>query len=58
MARVTLDLAKDECARLNAEARVVVGRVQIGNTYVQQHAGMYHGEIARYEVRTEDGLTV
>jgi hypothetical protein len=55
---VSLDVAQSERARLNAEARVVVGRVLIENQYVEQYAGMYHGEIVRYEIRTKDGLTV
>ena len=55
---VDLDTAQSEKARLNAEACVLVGRVLIGEKYVEQYAGMYHGEIVRYEVRTKDGLTV
>lgn len=52
---VSLALARSEAARLCAEARVRVGSTIDG---VPIYAGMAHGEISRYEVRTATGLVV
>jgi hypothetical protein len=48
---VSLDLARSEAARLNAEARVQAPD-RDGPT------GMYLGELVRYEVRSKEGLVI
>jgi hypothetical protein len=62
--------ATSECARLNAEARVVVGEIhevvghdEYGQAIVRatgkpKYHGMYLGELVRYEARSRDGLVI
>lgn len=54
-AQLELDQATEECAILNAQARMPVGQT-VGGTAL--YASMYHGEVARYEVRSADGLVL
>lgn len=68
--QVDAGTAKSECARLNAEARVQVGTIheavgvdEYGQPIVQdtgkpRYAGMFLGELVRYEVRSSDGLVI
>lgn len=63
---VPLAVARSEAARLNAEARVQVGTMAAvydrDGAMVQApapiFAGMVHGEISRYEVRSAEGLVI
>lgn len=48
---VDLDTARDERARLNAEARVI-------NPATGKPTGMYCGEVVSYEIRSKSGLCV
>lgn len=56
VAGVPLDVARGECARLNAEARVIVTSPALGR--VGEPQSMYHGEVCRYEVRGVNGMVV
>lgn len=62
---VPLDMARSESARLNAEARVIVRQhpaVVIDGVVTfpayTEYAGMFMGNVTRYEVRTHDGLVI
>ena len=52
---VDLDTARNERARLNAEAGIVVGRTMGGPT---QYNGMYMGERVTYEIRSKSGMVI
>jgi hypothetical protein len=49
-----LATARAECARCNAEARVIVRQ----HPEYTEYASMYLGEVSRYEVRSADGLVI
>ena len=48
---VDLDTARDERARLNAEARVI-------NPETGKPTGMFCGDVVTYEIRAKSGLVV
>lgn len=55
---VSLGLARSECARLNAEARVPIGVHLPDHPTPDRPTGMYLGEVTRYEVQTMEGTVI
>ena len=54
-AELSLEDAHSECAVLNAQARTPVGMTVDGTCI---YGSMFHGEISRYEIRSDDGLVI
>ena len=51
---LSYDEAQEECSVLNAQARQIVGTGPHGAIY----ASMFHGDVSRYEIRSERGLVL
>lgn len=67
LVRIGLSLAdaRDQCATLNAESRVIVRHHpalvldgEVARPPYTEHASMYLGEVCRYEIKSQDGLVI
>jgi hypothetical protein len=55
---ITLDQARSEAARLNAEARIPIGAHDGDHPEPRRATSMYLGEVCIYEVRSLEGLVI